>query len=160
LGRLEEEEHIKLEPESSINSAVTSQLLLSSPSQPGSFDNENNCPIGLSSAEMAREPPSEANQSVSWSFPKGGTLSYAYTGLEHDPVNPAGFTPSDPIECFGNVWQTPPQNQTVETFHPGYWNQPVCAGSQDEDRKRTALNSNGLPTRNPWEENHIVELNF
>ncbi|PLW07182.1 hypothetical protein PCASD_25501 [Puccinia coronata f. sp. avenae] len=106
LGRLEEEEHIKLEPESSINSAVTSQLLLSSPSQPGSFDNENNCPIGLSSAEMAREPPSEANQSVSWSFPKGGTLSYAYTGLEHDPVNPAGFTPSDPIECFGNVWQT------------------------------------------------------
>ncbi|OAV97753.1 hypothetical protein PTTG_01094 [Puccinia triticina 1-1 BBBD Race 1] len=166
LGRLDEEEQIKLEPEPGTNSTGTSQLLLSSPSQPGSFDQPNpiegNCPTGSSSTEMPHEPSFETNQSVHWSFPPGGNLSDPYlTQLTH----PASFSSSsDPLDCFGNVWQTESKNLGVDDFHPAYWNpRSICVDGPDGDRKPIAgshavLNPNGLPTKNPWEE--IVELDF
>ncbi|KAA1100095.1 hypothetical protein PGT21_029292 [Puccinia graminis f. sp. tritici] len=171
LGRLDEEEQIKMEPEPSINSAGTSQLLLSSPSQPGSFDQpgpfdqsnpiENNGPTGSTSTEISHEPQSESNPSVHWSFPVGGNLSDQYLGqLAH----PTSFTSSsDPVDCFGNVWQSAPKNLGgVGSFHPGYWNPTACADNQDGHPTPIGdsgvLNPNGLPTKNPWQE--IVEFDF
>ncbi|KAH9449745.1 hypothetical protein Pst134EB_020561 [Puccinia striiformis f. sp. tritici] len=176
LGRLEEEEQIKLEPDLSINSAGTSQLILSSPPQTGSFDQPNsteaNYPTGSSSTDhqIPHEFQAETNlTSTNWSFPPGTTFSYQQypsqgpiSAPHHQHQTSPVFSSSDPVDCFGNVWQTSPKNNHAGSFHPAYWNPTIYTDGQHEDTKPIVdsgvLNPNGLPTKNPWEE--VVELDF
>ncbi|KAI9610482.1 hypothetical protein H4Q26_006622 [Puccinia striiformis f. sp. tritici PST-130] len=159
LGRLEEEEQIKLEPDLSINSAGTSQLILSSPPQTGSFDQPNsteaNYPTGSSSTD--HQIPHETTFSYQ-QYPSQGPISAPHHQHQTSPV----FSSSDPVDCFGNVWQTSPKNNHAGSFHPAYWNPTIYTDGQHEDTKPIVdsgvLNPNGLPTKNPWEE--VVELDF
>ncbi|KNZ55777.1 hypothetical protein VP01_2585g2 [Puccinia sorghi] len=166
LGCLEEDDHIKFNPESSINSTGTSQILVSSTSQPGSFNQPNlidqSCSTGLPSTKATQEPPLESNSSVHWSSPPGGSLSYHHIGLDSVPGNTVtGFTSSDPmVKCFENLWQGSPKQSYSQRFCPPFWNPPVCNNNHEKEQKATVLDPTSLLTRNPWEDNQMVELNF
>lgn len=158
LGRLEEEDHTKLERELNMSSHPTQPIVSTRAAV-----NEPLIQSAPIESSFSPRVPSTIVPDLQWSYPAGSNLIPSFADqYQHPPPIPVGVVHRELPGHFGTYWNKNQTPVTVEMIDPKSWYPPPCLNPEDSDAR--AINNPDVPNSNTlafgpgWKE--VMELGF